>query len=60
MLETESLQPENNAKHEELNQSRAQAAVWQQKVEVGTIHLKVVVKTWLDHSTLVLDIASTY
>lgn len=29
------------------NQSRAQAAVWQQKLEIGTVDLEVVVKDWI-------------
>lgn len=37
MLEADSLQWENNMElNSEGNQSRAQAAVWQLKVEIGT------------------------
>lgn len=29
------------------NQSRAQAAVWLQKLEIGTVDLEVVIKDWI-------------
>lgn len=58
MLEADSLQWENNMElNSEGNQSRAQAAVWQLKVEIGTREIEVVVKIWLGHSSLVLDTA---